>query len=221
MATIIKLDSPAHPTRKTLRAVAYDLTDMSNQADSYLETVRQEAGKIVLQAKRQAAEIEQQAEQAGRKAAQDAIEKILDEKVAQQMKTLVPALDSAIAQIEDSKHEWLRHWESSVVKLATSIAGRLVRRELKQHPELTLEWIGESLQLAAGSAKVTLRLHPTDLKTLRSEVEKLIEVFCPLASAKIVADESITVGGCRVETEFGTIDQQIETQLARVEQELS
>ncbi|MFQ5550985.1 MAG: FliH/SctL family protein [Gemmatimonadales bacterium] len=37
----------------------------------------------------------------------------------------------------------------------------------------------------------------------------------------IVADSAVSPGGCFVETEFGNIDQQFETQLARIEEELT
>jgi flagellar biosynthesis/type III secretory pathway protein FliH len=37
----------------------------------------------------------------------------------------------------------------------------------------------------------------------------------------LVSDATVTAGGCRVETRFGTIDQQFEAQLARVEEELN
>ena len=40
-----------------------------------------------------------------------------------------------------------------------------------------------------------------------------------LGDAELVADPAITPGGCRVETRFGVIDQQFETQLARIEEE--
>ena len=42
---------------------------------------------------------------------------------------------------------------------------------------------------------------------------RLLELF--------MADPEIARGGCRVETRFGTIDQQFEAQLARIEEELT
>ena len=42
-----------------------------------------------------------------------------------------------------------------------------------------------------------------------------------LTTAEIVADPAITLGGCRVETRFGIIDQQFEAQLKRIEEELT
>jgi flagellar assembly protein FliH len=221
MATIIKHPTPAQPSGTMLRGAAYNLKDMTLQAEDYLTTVRQEAIQIIQQARQEAATIRLQAEQAGRQVAQEAIEKILDEKVAQQMQALVPALDAAVTQIEDSKQQWLQHWETALIKLSTSIAAHIIRCELKTEPELSLEWIREALRLAAGSAEVSVHLHPNDLETLRGEVDRLAALFCPLAKGQIVADPSITAGGCRVETQFGAIDVQLETQLARVEQELA
>ena len=42
-----------------------------------------------------------------------------------------------------------------------------------------------------------------------------------LGDAEVVADATIERGGCRVETRFGTIDQQFESQLKRIEEELT
>jgi len=201
--------------------MAYDLTDLAGQGDAYLLEVRAEAVKITQQAEQEAAVIRQEAEAAGKQAAEGAIERILDEKVAKQMKTLTPALASAVQQIEDSRQDWLRHWESSATRLACDIAARIVRRELQTEPEIALQWVQEALQMCAGAAEITVRLHPSDHETLGEQVRQLTEVFQPVATAKIVADASLSVSGCRIETEFGSIDQQLETQLERLQQELS
>lgn len=221
MATIIKTESHAIPSGTPLRQVAYDLSDFSGQADSYLNQVRAEAAKIVMQAKQESERVRSQAEQAGRKAAEAAIERILDEKVAKQMQTLTPALQDAVRQVVDSQADWQRHWEKSIVALACSLAKRIVRRELKHDPTIPLEWIREALELAGGAAEITVRLSPNDFETLRTQTEQLAAVFSPAAKAKVVSDQAISVGGCRVETQFGSIDQQLETQLVRVSEELA
>jgi len=172
MATIIKGRDQARPTERTVRGVAYNFSDLSGQADAYLDTVRSEAAKIIQQAKEESARIAQQAEVAGRQAAEKAIERILDEKVAKQMATLTPALRSAVAQIEEAQVTWSGHWEKSLVQLAASIAERIVRREIKSHPEIPQQWIAESLQMVAGSAKVTLRLNPGNACRPRKSLDK-------------------------------------------------
>ena len=221
MATIIKREMQQHASGTELRNVVFDLADMSNQADIYLHEIRAEAAKIIQQAEQEATTIREKAELAGKQAAEAAIERILDEKVAKQMQTLTPALASAVRQIEDSKQDWLRHWESSATQLACAIAARLVRREIKTQPEIALQWIQEALTMCAGAAEITVRLHPNDHETLGKQVQQLVDVFHAAAPANIVSDPSISTGGCRVETEFGHIDQQLETQLERLQEELS
>ena len=54
MATIIKTDEPQRQSGSAFRAVAYDLTDLAAQADTYLGRVRGQAAQIVEQAKREA-----------------------------------------------------------------------------------------------------------------------------------------------------------------------
>ncbi|TWU27800.1 FliH/SctL family protein [Bythopirellula polymerisocia] len=221
MATIIKNDSQAFATGQPVREVAYDLTDFSGQAENYLDRVRAEATKIVQKAKQEAATVRAQAEAAGRQAAQEAIEQILDEKVAKQMRSLSPALQAAIGQIVDSRADWQHHWEGAIIDLACSIAARIVRREISNRPEIPLTWIRESLELAGNAAEITLHLNASDLNTLRNQVQRLTETMSPAAPARIVPNEEITAGGCRVETKFGVIDMQLETQLQRLAEEMT
>ncbi len=221
MATIIRKDGARQSnSRRAAQPVAFSFADMRGQADDYLETVRHEAAKIVQQAHRQAEQIRRDAEVAGREAAEAAVERILDEKVAKRMATLIPALEQLVLQINDAKAELQTHWERSALKVSTAIAQRIIRRELKHDPQIALDAIAEALRLAAGSAEITLRINPTDYENLGPQIERLAETLCQLSPTKIVADIEISAGGCRVETKFGEIDQQIESQLKRIEEDL-
>lgn len=220
MATIIKHES-LQQVGTALRDVAYQFTDMGRQAEDYCRNVEREASQIVDAARRDAAGIKQEAETAGRRAAEQAIHRILDEKVAQQMKTLTPALKAAAAQIGESRDHWLHRWEASAVDLALAIAGRLVRGELSRRPEIALDWIRQSLELVAGSGEIAIHLNPIDAQTLEPRVAELAAALHPLATTRIVADGTITPGGCRIATEFGSVDGQLEAQLERIKQELN
>src|SRR6185295_6477928 len=98
MATIIRKDSPRElQSGRSVEGVAFSFSDMRGQANDYLGTVRAEAAKIVQQAHQQAEQIRRQAEVAGRKAAEAAIERVLDERVAKRMETLRHALATLMA----------------------------------------------------------------------------------------------------------------------------
>ena len=147
-----------------------------------------EAAKIVQQAHQQAEQIRRQAEVAGRKAAEAAIERILDEKVGKRMDTLLPALEQLVREINDTKGELLSHWEQSALKVSTAIAERIIRRELAHEPQITLDLIAEALRLATGTAEITLHMNPTDYENLGSQINRLAETLCQLAPSEIVAD---------------------------------
>jgi flagellar assembly protein FliH len=221
MATIIRKDSPREtPSGRTVQPVAFSFSDMRGQANDYLGTVRTEAAKIVQQAHQQAEQIRRQAEVAGRKAAEAAIERVLDERVGKRMETLLPALEKLLAEMSDTKAQLLGRWEQSALKVATAIAERIIRRELAQAPQITLDLIADTLRLAAGMTEISLHISPMDYENLGTQITRLAETIGYLAPSAIVADADVMPGGCRVRTKFGEINQQIEAQLKRIEQEL-
>lgn len=222
MATIIKHDTAQLvPAGTSVQGVAFDFQDMHEHGDAYLHQVRQEAAKIVQQANAEADQIKQRAEAAGREAAEQAIEQLLDQKVAAQVRTLRPALDNLVRELDDTRGAWLDHWEQASLKLATEIAGRMVRHEVEVKPEVTLDWVREALSLASGASEVTVLLNTTDYQNLGQQVEQIVDSLNLIAKPRITASDAITLGGCRIETQHGSIDYQIETQLQRMIEELS
>lgn len=219
MSGIIKA-AVAHESSAARQTVAFNFDDMTARANEYLAKVRTDATQIIADAQRQAAEARKQAEQDGRQAAMQAAERVLDEKVGQQMKTALPALAEAVETLRAARSTWLQHWEANAVRLAEAMATRLVRRELSLHPEITLALVKEAVSLAAGSPQLRLHLNPKDQRTLSGQIERLTKEFNRLGPLEIVADPSVSAGGCRLETQFGVIDQQFESQLARLREEL-
>lgn len=215
MSTIIKAS-----TSQSDRTVGFAFDELGDPANTDYRCAGGDAARLLAEAESQANEL-RQAEEQGRAAALAAAEQVLEQEVGRKVNAVVPALRAAVDGIQAAKAEWLAHWEKSAMDVATAIASRVIRREIKRTPEVTLALVKEALELAAGSADVQLRMHPDDLEILGQKVERLAAELGRLGDAKIVADPSITPGGCRIDTRFGTIDQQIESQLARIEQELT
>jgi flagellar biosynthesis/type III secretory pathway protein FliH len=221
MATIIRKGDEREATcGPAVHAVAFSFADMRGRANDYLEIVRAEAAKIVQQAHQEAEQIRRQADAAGRKAAEAAVDRMLEEKIAKRMDTLLPALERTAAQLDDAKGELLRQWEAAAIRVATTIAQRIVRRELAHEPTIALDIIAETLRLAAGAGEISVYVNASDYEHLGKQIDRLAGTICHVAPAQIVPDPEITPGGCRVTTKFGSIDQQIETQLRRIEEDL-
>jgi flagellar assembly protein FliH len=212
MPTIIR----ATDQNMATASVAFNFDDMAGQAKNYLDQVRKDAAKIVVQAQQEAAAVRAQAQAQGRQAALAEVEQMIQRQLA----TVIPALRQAILEIHQAKQAWLAQWETAGIHLAAEIAKRLIRSELTHQPEIPLTLIREALQLAAGSSHLRVLLNPNDLRALQSQVQLLVQEMSGLGETQVVADASVSPGGCRVETSFGTVDQTFEAQLARIEEEL-
>lgn len=219
---VIKSGDPVHGVA---HRPSFNFEDLSHHADEYLRQIRAQAKEIIEQAKRQAADLRRQyeleAQQAAEHSVQQRIEQLASMLVNQQVETLMPSLEKTLAHIQEARHDWLAHWENQAITLITAIAGRVIRRELKETPDICLTLLKEALELAAGNPRLRIRMNPTDLESLGDAARGLVDKFTTLASVEFLADAEISLGGCVVETEHGIIDQQIETQLARIEEELT
>jgi flagellar assembly protein FliH len=210
----------APPSTATVELAPFAFDDLCDSAGDPLSGARKQAAKIVADAQREADTIRQAAESAGREAGLEAIESLVAERVAAQAECLLPALRQVIEGIETAKTECLARWEQSSLGVSLAIASRVIRREVQHCPQITLSLVRESLELASGASDVQIRMHPADLDVLRTQVQVLAAEVARLGDDAIVADEGISRGGCRVETRGGSIDQQFEAQLTRIEQEL-
>lgn len=217
MSTIIK----AFDYGRDVQGVPFNFDDVAAKAQQYLDEVRAQAARIVAQAQADADKIRNEARAEGRRAGYEESAEIIEKQMAGKMGPLLVALRQAIQDIRHAKQAWLAHWEKSGVHVAAAIAGRVIRREITKTPEITLTLVREALELAAGSSQLRIHMNPGDHETLRPQLETLIAELTTLGATELVADPDISPGGCRVETRFGTIDQQFEAQLARIEEELT
>lgn len=220
MASVIKAGRVI-PSGTPVQHTEFNLEDMSQNASKYLDTVKHKAAQIVLQAQKQAQKVLAQAEQQGRQAAEEAAKKAAVAEVETRWQTLAPALQQAIDSATQLKTTWIQQWEKQLVQMVIAVSERVIREELSHQPQISKRWIHEALELASGSTSITLLLNPSDYANLEEHRETLKQQFSQLAEANIVADPGITAGGCRVVTDYGHVDQQVEAQLARIEQELT
>ncbi len=216
MSTIIK----ATDRNRAIHPVAFNLDDVRGSADDYLTKIRGQAAEIIAAAHQEAKVIHARAEADGRRAGEASIDQKVEARIQVVLAHLSPALQKVLGELQQLQGAWLAQWERQAIQLSIAIAERVIRHELKANSEIPLSLVRESLTLATCSQRVRILLHPQDHAALGAQVAKLATEIARLAKTEIVADASIELGGCRVETDQGVIDQQITAQLARIEQEL-
>ena len=104
--------------------------------------------------------------------------------------------------------------------LAVRIAERILGRELGQNPDAVVDIVSEALSQAGAPREVVVRCHPDDLKALERGRPRLIERCRSHQAVLFRADAIFARGGCIVETELGTVDARLPTQLEAIERAL-
>ncbi|MEX0703445.1 MAG: FliH/SctL family protein [Planctomycetales bacterium] len=222
----------ADAVRQLGAKIAFNYEDFRTRCDEHLAEVRCEAGRILDEARREAAKVRESAFAEGRNAGRAAglrdADRLIDERAAQltasataeKLAHVVPALRAAADELARERDRWLETWETNAVRLAVAVAEKLVRRELELHPEAAFESAAAALELAAGCPRIELRMHPADVELTQEHGEQVLRALAACGEARLVADESVGRGGCVVRTIHGTIDGRLETQLERITAEL-
>ena len=136
------------------------------------------------------------------------------------LETLLPALKTMIDRLDMAKQSFLQQWERSAIKVAEAIAAKAIDRQLPEMVDVPLRLLKEALELGTGSTSMRIRLNKDDYATLQPQIDILIQEMTRSVPTEIVGDASVSPGGCILETPQGTIDNRIETRIARIEEEL-
>ncbi len=220
MSAVIKTDASRGPAFGA-QLSTFNLEDIADEAKGYLDQVRAQAAEIIANANKVAESVRAQAHEEGQQRAWETAQSLANRQLSQQLDTLMPALGQAIEKIHELRAEFLGHWQRRIVALSVAIAQRIMRRELTEPARLTEKLIHETLEMAAGSAPIHLHLNPQDHETLKDHLPRMFQQLGSLAPSHVVPDPSVSPAGCIVKTEFGQIDQTVEAQLQRIEQELA
>lgn len=109
-------------------------------------------------------------------------------------------------------------FENVVVKTSTVIAEKILRKEIAKDSPIH-ESLKESLGKIIGANKVLVKINPEDLKLVKEDNRSVqFEDLFPRISFE--ADERIEKGGCIIETEVGTVDGRIASQLTEIRKSL-
>ena len=130
----------------------------------------------------------------------------------------VQSMNRAIAEIRRLSQEIYQSIEREVVELALSIARKVVCQEIKINRDVVLCVTREALSQVDVPGKIKIRLNPADLEFITSIQGQNSTFLQEVDKVTFEAEESISSGGCVIETQLGEIDARIEKQFQVVEE---
>jgi flagellar assembly protein FliH len=131
---------------------------------------------------------------------------------AARLEDVTTRLAAAIADLAAVRGVLMRRAERDLVRLAVSMAERVLRHEIDVDRERLVAMARVAIDRLGEHAAATIHLNPVDYEVVQTR--HAIDLG---KSVELVADPSVARGGCLVRSSFGTIDAGIESQV----QELS
>jgi len=186
-------------TRRRAPVISRDSAQARQEAQDIRERALAEAEEITQRAELEAEKLKEQAYTLGHEDGRNAAATELSEMVAQTSRRL--------QQIEEQAEPQLRD-------LALKIARKILGKELEFAPETVVDIVKQALaDKARQRREIFLRVHPDDLQYIREQKPALLEVLSRAKEIGIREDPEVAQHGVIIETDAGTIDAQLETQL--------
>jgi type III secretion protein L len=208
---VIKSDAPPEPAqdrdpRPPPRAARAGVVN----AEVY--EAHQEAANIVAAARQRAEEITEVARAERAKALVEAREQGRQEGLAQVTETLLKA--------RAHRDQLIAGAEREAVALACKIAEKIIGKDLERSPEVVINICATVIDNVRNVAALTVRVNPRDAAILRDHKKQLMELIGRVKDIAIREDSDVPPAGCIIETDSGTIDAQLSTQLEMIQRVL-
>ena len=124
------------------------------------------------------------------------------------------SLAAKVLEIGALRQRSVERAKDDIISMAQALAERIIGEELTLKPERLLKLAQQCIHEARGSRHMVLYAHPGDAAQLSQQVKHL-EVD-PTIDIRIVPEPRLSPGDLRVETDIGTVDARIGTQLANL-----
>lgn len=140
-----------------------------------------------------------------------------DKRLATATQGLVAALEEVsrlrVGLADNSKQDMLR--------MVMAVSEQIIRREVAADPAVVQGIIENALHSSVRADQYRVRVNPADLEKVTEKKPLFLASISGLKNLSIEGDQSISPGGCRVESELGEVDATLETQLESIQQALN
>src|SRR5947209_6217464 len=194
---------------EAVRAEAHALLDdAARNAELLLADAHNRSRALIEDAAARADAIAQDARKRGRDEGFDAGREAADREMNDMLVTMRGLLEMARAE----RHKLMEDAEPELVRLALGIAERVLHQQVAIDRGVVVEMAKVAIGRLIERDSVTVRVNPADLERMREHRDELIAIG-DIRNLRVVEDQRVDRGGVVVDTDAGTIDARVSTQL--------
>jgi len=193
------------------------------QAQAILDDAKLQATQIIKEAGEEAAQIETIKQQALEDARQQGSQMGYEEgyqKAYQDVHLMVENIEAIADATFKIKKEILLSSEQEILELSVVIAEKILKQQLKIKPEMITEVIRAAINELKDKEEIKIIINPVLKEQLYNFSEELKATLKGLKTVKIIEDKTIHANSAIVESPESRIDARIETQIAKITEEL-
>ena len=121
----------------------------------------------------------------------------------------------------DAKDRVFDEIAPNIMSIAIDVAEKIIKTEVKTDPQIVLDTVLDVLKtLSKNEPKIMLRINPVQVQYIKDTLPEEVRLLGMETKLSIISDETITEGGCIVQTNNGIVDASIEAQLDIVQNAL-
>ncbi len=124
------------------------------------------------------------------------------------------AIGSALREFSRDREVYFHNVEGEVVSLALAIVRKILKRESQVDPMLLAGLVRVALERIGVAQTIRMRVHPSQIGAWRAYFDSQKDLA---QQPELSGDPSLDANACELETEMGTTELNLETQLKEIE----
>lgn len=191
-------------------------TDAEREADEIIKNAKLKADEIIAEANAKALSIQDESKSNGYKTGYD------DGYAAgeNEVHRLIDRMHKIVESVMSRRLEILQDTEQQIVELVILMTRKVVKVITENQKTVVLSNVLAALKKLRTRGKVTIRVNLEDLKLTSERTQDFIKRIENVQDITVLEDSSVDNGGCIVETDFGSIDARISSQLSELENKI-
>ena len=227
-AMLEEANEKAQKIIKDAQTVAFDeVKRQTDEAQVKLQSAKEEAEKLLEEAKKNAdnilLETENNKKAIETKGFNEGFTSGREEgfkEGKEEVNRLIERLHTIVEKTMEKRQEILSETEQQIVDLVLLLARKVVKVISENQKNIVTSNVIHALRKVKGKGDVTIRVNLLDVQMTTEHIKDFLERCESVKNITVVEDVSVDQGGCVVESDFGSIDARISSQLHELEQKV-
>ena len=134
----------------------------------------------------------------------------------EELSQTVSALSEAAERLDGLRTELFNRSRDDLVRLVMLIAEQVIHEELREREDVILNCVTRALEEAMPAEEHHVRVNPEDLEKVNQNKPLFLSRINGLKHITVEEDESVSPGGCVVESNVGEVDATVETKFREI-----